>query len=104
MANLVAPVAMLDPVEEQIMQFRGLNRRSYIEDGEMPDMNGMPSPPDFNGGMPFEQDREETEVSSSSAEAASADMAFFNMWIQYGICAAVLLAAILFAVVFKRTH
>ena len=41
MANLVAPVAMLDPVEEQIMQFRGLNRRSYIEDGEMPDMKNL---------------------------------------------------------------
>lgn len=41
MANLVAPVAMLEPIEEQIMQFKGLNRRSYIEDGEMPDMENL---------------------------------------------------------------
>ncbi len=38
MANLVAPIAMLEPIEEQIMEFRGLNRRSYKEDGEMLDM------------------------------------------------------------------
>ncbi len=38
MANLVAPINILEPVEEQIMEFKGLNRRSYKEDGEMGDM------------------------------------------------------------------
>lgn len=41
MANLVAPVVMLEPAEEQIMQFQGLNRRSYHDDGEMPDMKNL---------------------------------------------------------------
>lgn len=38
MANFVTPVVMLNPVEQRTVEFKGLNRRSYIEDGEMPDM------------------------------------------------------------------
>ena len=38
MANLVAPINKLQPYEEKILEFKGLNKRSYIEDGEMPDM------------------------------------------------------------------
>lgn len=46
MANLVSPGyknsvlinSLLSPVDEQIMEFKGLNRRSYKEDGEMEDM------------------------------------------------------------------
>ena len=38
MANLVAPINRLQPYEEKILEFKGLNKRSYIEDGEMSDM------------------------------------------------------------------
>lgn len=38
MANLVAPINRLQPMEERIIEFKGLNKRSYIEDGEMSDM------------------------------------------------------------------
>lgn len=38
MANLVMPPAPLEPIEERIIEFKGLNRRSVIEEGEMPEM------------------------------------------------------------------
>ena len=38
MANLVAPINRLQPMEERIIEFKGINKRSYIEDGEMSDM------------------------------------------------------------------
>lgn len=46
MANLVSPGysnsalvgMMLSPTEERVIEFKGLNKRSYIEDGEMSDM------------------------------------------------------------------
>ena len=37
MANLVAPVNILTPIEEKIIEFKGLNKRTYLEDGEMSD-------------------------------------------------------------------
>ena len=41
MANLARPVNMLPPTVERIIEFKGLNKRSYIEDGEMRDMWNM---------------------------------------------------------------
>ena len=41
MANLVAPVAKLEPIEERIIEFKGLNRREVVEDGEMSDMKNL---------------------------------------------------------------
>lgn len=38
MANLVAPINRLQPMEERIIEFKGINKRSYREDGEMSDM------------------------------------------------------------------
>lgn len=38
MANLARPVNMLPPVEERIIEFKGLNRRTVVEEGEMSDM------------------------------------------------------------------
>lgn len=38
MANLVAPVVRLKPIEERIIDFRGLNERQVIADGEMQEM------------------------------------------------------------------
>ena len=43
MANLVAPVAKLAPVEERIIEFKGLNRKTYVEEGEMSDMQNLTS-------------------------------------------------------------
>lgn len=37
MANLVAPINRLQPIEEKIIEFKGLNKRSYFEEGEMSD-------------------------------------------------------------------
>lgn len=38
MANLVAPINRLQPTEERILEFKGINKRSYVEEGEMSDM------------------------------------------------------------------
>lgn len=51
MANLVSPGydksrlinSILSPYEERTLEFRGLNRRSYVEEGEMSDMRNMTS-------------------------------------------------------------
>ena len=43
MANLVAPVIRLAPVEERIIEFRGLNRKASVEEGEMSDMLNLTS-------------------------------------------------------------
>lgn len=43
MANLVAPVIKLAPVEQRIIEFRGLNRRNHVEEGEMSDMKNLTS-------------------------------------------------------------
>ena len=43
MANLVAPVTPLQPMEERIIEFKGLNRKSFVEDGEMSDMKNLTS-------------------------------------------------------------
>lgn len=41
MANLVAPINRLQPIEERTIEFKGLNRRSYVEDGEMSAMTNL---------------------------------------------------------------
>lgn len=43
MANLVTPVNHLTPIEERIIDFKGLNRRPVVEDGEMSDMLNLTS-------------------------------------------------------------
>ena len=43
MANLVAPVTSLQPYEERIIEFKGLNRRNFVEEGEMSDMKNLTS-------------------------------------------------------------
>ena len=51
MANLVSPGynqstlinSMLAPMEERIIEFKGLNRRDYVEEGEMSDMKNLTS-------------------------------------------------------------
>ena len=51
MANLVSPGfnnnalvnSLLAPAEERIIEFRGLNRRDYVEEGEMSDMTNLTS-------------------------------------------------------------
>lgn len=43
MANLVAPVTSLQPLEERIIEFRGLNRKSFVDEGEMSDMKNLTS-------------------------------------------------------------
>lgn len=43
MANLVAPVTSLQPLEERTIEFRGLNRKSFVEEGEMSDMKNLTS-------------------------------------------------------------
>lgn len=43
MANLVAPITSLQPYEERIIEFKGLNRRSFVEEGEMSDMKNLTS-------------------------------------------------------------
>lgn len=51
MANLVSPGysnsaligSLLAPTEERIIEFRGLNRRDYVEEGEMSDMKNLTS-------------------------------------------------------------
>lgn len=43
MANLVAPVSPMQPLEERIIEFRGLNRKSFVEEGEMSDMKNLTS-------------------------------------------------------------
>lgn len=42
MANLV-PITPLQPMEERIIEFRGLNRKHFVEDGEMSDMKNLTS-------------------------------------------------------------
>ena len=41
MANLARPVNMLNPVEERIIEFKGLNKRTVVEEGEMSDMKNL---------------------------------------------------------------
>ena len=43
MRNYVAPVNALEPIEERIIEFMGLNRKSAVEDGEMSDMLNLSS-------------------------------------------------------------
>ena len=43
MANLVAPITSLQPYEERIIEFKGLNRRNFVEEGEMSDMKNLTS-------------------------------------------------------------
>ena len=43
MANLVAPVQRLTPYEERIIEFKGLNRKSSVEEGELSDMQNLTS-------------------------------------------------------------
>ena len=43
MANLVAPISSLQPLEERIIEFRGLNRKAFVEEGEMSDMKNLTS-------------------------------------------------------------
>lgn len=43
MANLVAPIQSLQPYEERIIEFKGLNRRNFVEEGEMSDMKNLTS-------------------------------------------------------------
>ena len=43
MANLVQPVVPLEPIEERIIEFKGLNRKKVVEDGEMSDMWNLSS-------------------------------------------------------------
>lgn len=43
MRNLVAPVNPLEHIEERIIEFKGINRRSSVEDGEMNEMLNMSS-------------------------------------------------------------
>ena len=43
MVNLVSPVNVLEPIEERIIEFKGLNRKPVIEDGEMSDMLNLTS-------------------------------------------------------------
>lgn len=43
MANLVTPVQKLTPYEERIIEFKGLNRKSSVEEGEMSDMQNLTS-------------------------------------------------------------
>ena len=43
MANLVRPVNLLPPAEERIIEFKGLNRRTTVAEGEMSDMLNLSS-------------------------------------------------------------
>lgn len=43
MANLVRPINLLPPTEDRIIEFRGLNRRNTVADGEMADMWNLSS-------------------------------------------------------------
>lgn len=43
MRNYVEPINALDPIEERIIEFKGINRKSAVEDGEMNDMLNMSS-------------------------------------------------------------
>lgn len=43
MAGLVAPVYMLSPSQEKILEFKGYNKKSVIDDGEMRDMFNLSS-------------------------------------------------------------
>lgn len=43
MANLVPPTNILQPIEARTIEFKGLNKRSAIEDGEMSDMWNLTS-------------------------------------------------------------
>ena len=43
MAGLVAPVYILSPNQERILEFKGYNKRSVIDDGEMRDMSNLSS-------------------------------------------------------------
>lgn len=43
MARLARPVNMLKPAEERIIEFKGLNRRTTVEEGEMSDMLNLSS-------------------------------------------------------------
>ena len=41
--KLVAPVYKLNPLQERILEFRGYNKKSVINDGEMRDMYNLSS-------------------------------------------------------------
>ena len=43
MANLVGPVNYLPPVENRVIEFKGLNRKTVVEEGEMSMMHNMTS-------------------------------------------------------------
>lgn len=43
MANLVAPVNVIESVEERIIEFKGLNRKPVVDEGEMADMFNLTS-------------------------------------------------------------
>lgn len=43
MASTVALVTKPTPVEERIIEFKGLNRKSYVDEGEMSDMTNLTS-------------------------------------------------------------
>ena len=43
MANLVAPINLLENIEQKTIEFRGINRKSQVEDGEMQDMLNLAS-------------------------------------------------------------
>lgn len=43
MAGLVAPVYILSPQQERILEFKGYNKKAVIEDGEMRDMSNLSS-------------------------------------------------------------
>ena len=43
MANLIPPVNILEPIEERIIEFKGLNRQLAVEEGEMSDMQNLTS-------------------------------------------------------------
>ena len=43
MANLARPVNMLPPTVERIIEFKGLNRRTTVQEGEMSDMLNLSS-------------------------------------------------------------
>ena len=43
MANLARPVNMLPPTVERIIEFKGLNRKHTVAEGEMSDMMNLSS-------------------------------------------------------------
>lgn len=43
MRNLVAPINALEPIEERVLEFQGLNRKAVVDEGEMADMLNLSS-------------------------------------------------------------